>query len=460
MNYAFKFLSICIAALGTTMMMAGVASATSATLNVTNDGADSATCGAQTKPCRTISQAIENAADGDSIEVGAGIYGNVSGDPNFAGPGDEHAQTGYGPQFGCIICINKGVHIYSLHGAAVTIIQSIPSAFPSTVMIQSDGVIFGHAGGGFTVTGGNANGVILDVNAQLSTFGIVLKRNVTVAGNIDMGDGNGFVFTGLDFSDRPCPAPDCMSTATLTFADNESINNGAGFNVTVNTFHPLIVLQNNLAQGAGTGFFVTPGVQSIAAQMLTAGNLEMLGNVAVHNGIGFNLTLIGRTESNTAAGNSQTGFLVVPSGTFRGNSALGNAGPGIIIDYAANFPGFTPPTNNYSSFAQNNFYGNDRNRPVLSVTPGIGPNPAPDPGPSAHCGVLNLGDVAAAELSAYGQGSLDLQTLNAGGNFWGSSHGPAATGVGDAVGGLCDQNGATTIVKSFATESFAITAWP
>jgi hypothetical protein len=78
-----------------------------------------------------------------------------------------------------------------------------------------------------------------------------------------------------------------------------------------------------------------------------------------------------------------------------------------------------------SFFAQTNFFGNDRNRPVLNVAPGIGPNPAPNPGPSAHCGVLNLGDVAAAELAGLGQGSLDPQTLNAGYSFWGSTHGPA-----------------------------------
>jgi hypothetical protein len=456
MNYAFKLLSICIAALGTTTMMAGVASATSATLNVTNDGADSATCGAQTKPCRTISQAIENAADGDSIEVGAGIYGNVSGDPNFAGPGDEHAQmdvlfTGQG----CIICINKGVHIYSLHGAAVTIIQSIPSTpFSSTIMIQRDGVIFGQAGGGFTLTGGNANGVLLDMNV----LGIVLKRNVTVAGNVDVGDGNGFVFSGLDFSDRPCPDPSCTSTAKVTFADNESINNGAAFNVTVKVFNPPIVLQNNLAQGGGTGFLVATGFQNEAAMSLGAGNVSLLANVALHNGFGFDLTLVGRTENNTAAGNSQAGFRAVPSGTFRGNSALGNAGPGIMMNYAANFNGFTPLSNNYSSFTQNNFYGNDRNRPVLNFS--VGPIAGPNPGPSAHCGVLNLGDVSAAELASVGQGSLDPQTLQASGNFWGSTHGPAATGVGDAVGGVCDQNAATTIVKSFASEAFAITAWP
>ncbi len=458
MKSAFTLFSTCIAALGTALMMTGVATATSATLNVTNDGADSASCGAQTKPCRTISQAIENAADGDSIEVGAGLYGNVSGDPNFAGPADEHAQTGYIPQYGCIICINKGVHIYSLHGAAVTIIQSIPSAFPSTVMILSDGVIFGQAGGGFTVTGGNANGVILDVNAPNGTFGIVLKRNVTVAGNVDVGDGNGFVFNGLDFTDRPCPAPNCTSTATVTFADNESINNGAGFNVTVNTFSPPIVLQSNLAQGAGTGFSVATGFQNEAAMSLRAGNVSLLGNVAVRNGFGFDLALVGRTEKNTAAGNSQAGFRAIPSGTFRGNSALGNAGPGIMINYAANFNDFTPLSNNYSPFTQNNFYGNDRNRPSLIIS--VGPLAGPNTGPSAHCGVLNLGDVSAAELASVGQGSLDPQTLQASGNFWGSTQGPAPTGVGDVAGGVCDQNGAVTITKPFATTPFAITSWP
>jgi hypothetical protein len=462
MKYAYKLFSISIATLGAAIMMADVASATSATLNVTNDGADSASCGAQTKPCRTISQAIENAADGDSIEVGAGTYGNLSGDPNFAGPGDEHAQMSSNiPEPGCIICISKGVHIYSLHGAAVTIIQAIPSTpFASTVMIQSDGVIFGQVGGGFTLTGGNVNGVNLDLNAR--NIGVGLKRNITVAGNVDVGDGNGFAFSGLPFADDRCPVPACISTATVTFADNESINNGAGFNVTVNTYNPPIILQSNLAQGSGTGFLVATGAQDEADSNLSAGNVSLLGNIAVHNGFGFDLTLVGRTEKNTAAGNSQAGFRTVPFGTFRGNSALGNAGPGIVMNYGANFNagafGLSPLSNNYSPFTQNNFYGNDRNRPPLVIS--VGPIPGPNTGPSAHCGVLNLGDVSAAELASFGQGSLDPQTLRASGNFWGSTQGPAPTGVGDAAGGVCDQNGAVTIAKPFATTPFAITSLP
>jgi hypothetical protein len=434
--------------------IAGIHPAAAAVLWVTNDGADNSSCGSQTAPCRSISQGIENASDGDTIEVGAGHYGNVSGNVNFTGPGDEHPQA----TAGCIVCITKGLNIVSVHGAAVTVIDGIPSTpFGTTVLILSDGVRFGQAGGGFTLTGGNTNGVAIDQNARGygGPFGIILKRNVTVAGNVDVGDGNGFVFNGWDFEDIHCPAPSCLSTAQITFSDNESINNGAGFNVTVNTYTPPITLQSNLARGAGTGFLVTAGGQDEVGLELGAGNVSVLGNVALRNGTGFNLTLIGRTEDNTAAGNSQIGFWVVPSGTFLGNSALGNGGPGVLVNFSANFFLENPLTNNYSSFSQNNFYGNDRNRPALNV--GVGPVPAPNPGPSADCGVLNLGDLAAAEQPGSG---LPTMTLQVGGNFWGSAHGPAPTGAGDAVGGACDQNGGVTIAKPFATTALPITSLP
>ena len=454
MKSAFALFPITLAALSAAMMMVGAAAASSATLRVTNDGADSASCGSATKPCRTISQAIENAADGDSIEVGAGIYGNVSGDPNFAGTGDEHAQA----DSACIVCITKALSIFSLHGAAVTLIQSFPSpAFISTVRIQHDDVKFGQAGGGFTVTGGNIQGIVLDLNSPVG-YGILLQHNVTIAGNVDLGDQNGFVFIGSGFVDRPCHDPICMSTAQATFSDNESINNGvSGFSVYVNTYQGRVSLQGNVARGAATGFFASPGGQNESGFGVSAANVAIVDNVAAHNGVGFNLALIGRAENNTAAGNSQTGFLVVPSGSFRGNTALGNAGPGMIANFSVNlFSG--PFINNFSAFVENNFYGNDRNRPALQVS--VDPLQAPNPGPSAHCGVLNLGDIAFAELASEGQGSLDPQTLQVSGNFWGSPQGPATTGVGDAVGGGCDQNAATTIVKSFATTPFAITAWP
>jgi hypothetical protein len=433
------------------LSIASIHPAAAAVLWVTNDGADSSSCGSQTTPCRSISQGIENASDGDTLEVGAGHYGNVSGNVNYTGPGDEHPQA----NAGCIVCITKGLSIFSVHGAAVTVIDSLPSSpFGTTVMILSDGVHFGQAGGGFTLTGGNSNGVSIDQDVQGygGPFGIILMRNITVAGNVDVGDGNGFVFNGWESEDIHCPVPSCMSTAQITFSDNEGVNNGAAFNVTVNTYNPPIILQSNLARGAGTGFLVATGGQDEDGEQLGAGNVLVLGNVALRNGIGFNLTLVGRTENNTAAGNSQSGFQVVPSGTFRGNSVLGNGGPGMIVNFSANYLNFGPPTNNYSSFTQNNFYGNDRNRPPLTFY--VGPAAA-NPGPSADCGVLNLGDIA-----AIGMPGLPTMTLQAGGNFWGSAQGPAPTGAGDAVGGACDQNGGVTIAKPFATIAFPITSLP
>jgi len=50
-------------------MILGVHPAVAAELRVTNDGVDSATCGSQARPCRSISQAIENVPDVDTIEV-------------------------------------------------------------------------------------------------------------------------------------------------------------------------------------------------------------------------------------------------------------------------------------------------------------------------------------------------------------------------------------------------------
>jgi hypothetical protein len=121
----------------------------------------------------------------------------------------------------------------------------------------------------------------------------------------------------------------------------------------------------------------------------------------------------------------------------------------------------TQPTRSFQVFNQNNFYGNDRNRAVLSLATenfGVGPGPY-NPGPSAHCGILNVGALAVVTGPQTG-GTPPVMNLPAAGNFWGSAKGPAPTGVGDAAGGACDQNGGVTSVKSFSAADFAITNWP
>jgi hypothetical protein len=442
--------------------------ANAATLSVTNDGVDSATCGSSAAPCRSISQGIENALDGDTIEVGAGLYGDISGNNDFSGPGDEHPQmTGPDNRLGCIVCITKAVHIFSLHGAAVTVIAGIPSTpFTANVMILHDGVLFGRAGGGFTLTGGNVNGLLFDQNKAGTDFGLSLTHSITVAGNIDLGDQNGFVVNGLEFMDDPCPEPSCQPTAQITLSDNEAINNaGSGFSVTVNAYHGgPITLQGNLASGAGTGFSVAAGFQDESGGAFSAGIVLILENVAVHNGLGFSAGSAGTTVGNTAVNNSQAGFLVVPNNSlFQNNSAIGNAGPGAIVQFSTDGLD-TQGLSQFRSFTQNNFYGNDRNRPVLSLMAANFSNgfAGYNPGPSAHCGVLNLGALAAT-VGPQSGGTPPTIHLAATGNFWGSTAGPMPRGGGDAAGGACDQNGGVTLAKPFAaTAPFGITSssWP
>ena len=172
----------------------------SASIVVANYGTDSGSCGSSAEPCRSISQAIANAAPNEVIYVGAGRYGDVSGTGTFAGLGDEHAQPGVanGPDYqSCVICISKPVQIYSLNGAAVTYIQANSAAsFQNAVYINSAGVSFGSAGHGFTISNGGGNGVVVDFEA---TGPSAQPMNVTVAGNVDVADAQGFVFVGSKY---------------------------------------------------------------------------------------------------------------------------------------------------------------------------------------------------------------------------------------------------------------------
>jgi hypothetical protein len=82
-----------------------------------------------------------------------------------------------------------------------------------------------------------------------------------------------------------------------------------------------------------------------------------------------------------------------------------------------------------------------------------------NPGPSAGCGVLNVGALAVI-LGPFAGVTLPTIILKAANNFWGSAQGPLAHGSADAVGGRCDQNAGVTLAKQFATIPLAITSLP
>ena len=447
------------AAIVSTFMLFNAAHATGNTFYVTNDGTDSASCGARASACRSISQGLANATDGDTILVGAGRYGNISGSATYTGPGDEQPQQ-VDPSTFCIICINKEVSIYSLHGPSVTVIEGSPlTNYTATVMIAHEGVNFGAPGRGFTITGGTYYGVLMAQEADPNNdLGIHLKRNITIAGNVDLGDQTGFSFQGRVFSDSVCPVDDCIPSAVITFAQNESIDNAsAGFDMTEGLFTGgSVVVQNNYAHGAGTGFQVPGGTQFSAGGAFDSTRISLTGNVAVHNRLGFYALAPGKMVGNTAADNTDGGFRVISGqAAFQNNTAVGNGGPGAIVQFFSD-RGTPAGILGFKSFSQNNFYGNDRNRPNLAIPVTDFPVITLNPGPSAHCGVLNMG-VLAEPLSTGVANPPIPAPLNANGNFWGTTHGPAPTGASDAVGGACDQNGGKTTATSYATAGFAIT---
>src|ERR1700689_1292728 len=422
-----------IPALLATAGIVGYAPVAGARLAVTNYGTDSSSCGSTTSPCRSISQAIENAAAGDTIWVGAGHYGDLNGDGNFDAPGSEHAttfQSNYYPYSACAVCIMKAVKIYSYNGAAVTTIQVGPNAItPTTVYIGAENAIFGAAGHGFTITGGNVNGLVVND---------LINGGATVSGNTDINDGTGFTAVGV-FPGGPiqCPVPQaCPPTfGTVLLSANQAIGNGTGFAIqTLGTNqhggNMQFILQDNLALGTGTGFTVMQGFYGQCDDCddapTNAQSATLLDNVAANSGVGFSLYGTGKVTHNIATNSSTAGFIITNVATFSGNSAIGNAGPGVIVQFLLQNPQQGPIQPEPVSLFQNNFFSNDRNRPSLSLgvfysaeTGSVTPY---NPGPSARCGVLNVGEVIFPNFLSptLNPGPPVPSPIQAIDNYWGS----------------------------------------
>jgi len=426
---------------------------------VENSGLDSPSCGSTTNPCRSISQAIENGSDGDTIFVGPGHYGDVSGTGTFSGPGDEHP----GPS-GCLVCITKKLQIDSVDGASVTVIDGGHAAqLSSAVQILHDGAFLGYKGHGFTLSGVNGDAVRIDENAAgyQSEFPGV-QQGISVGGNIALSSS--FTLNGPGPEDGLCLV--CSeNTGQILFADNQAI--GGGFAITVNALRGpgQIILRNNLALNAGTGFAVAAGIQTVFALNVSGDDqVQLLNNVASGCQLGFSTNLAGPIQSNTAINNVQAGFLVVPAGLIQYNSAIGNGGPGMILQFSPD--PFTSSSAGgrvitSATVNNNNFFGNDRNRPVLGLVTGNGQSllgTTYNPGPSAHCGILNVGALGPV-IGPQPPPANTAPIVTAHFDYWGSSTGAHTSGPGDTVGGACDQNGAVTKSTPFSATAISVNSF-
>ena len=132
-----------------------VSTGAAATLNVASNGVDSATCGAASAPCRTISRAVTNAVAGDRIIVGPGVYGNLNHDADLTDANEEPPIPNIARP---LLHITKRLTIESSAGAAMTILDATGANRRGVVWLEASGIVFGGRGRGFTVTGSD-NGI-------------------------------------------------------------------------------------------------------------------------------------------------------------------------------------------------------------------------------------------------------------------------------------------------------------
>jgi hypothetical protein len=289
------------------------------TILVTNTGVDGASCGPASVPCRSISQGIANAAPGDRVLVGPGVYSDdLNGNGIFGEPGEEPNT----------ISISKVVAVESSLGASATVIRKV-STPSGAVDIFSSKVRFGKIGKGFTLRlpgGVNSTGISVLTGAT----------GVEVAGNVLTGPINiGFGAVNAD----------------PFIHDNRVICT---------------------ASSAGIGFLLLPA----PGTRLDRNSVESCDQAVVGGGTGVVLT------RNLAIDNTGTGYNLGDFATFTKNAAISNGGVGLLLNssstpgtIASNTFANNDPSGNCgiqndtgtSVTATGNFWG---------AATGPGPNPA------------------------------------------------------------------------------------
>ena len=291
------------------------APADAATLHVANNGVDGASCGGMKSPCRSISQVIENASDGDRIIVGPGRYGDLNGNGDFTDLGDEDAEFPSGCV--CMIKVDKSVSLESSDGAGATVLNVL-GADLRAVVITADGVVFGKSRRGFTLANSRRAGLVVDGRTS---------DNVTVAGNHAVGNGT----NGNDAFE--------IGGTGHTVTQNVAIGNARGGFGIGGTGH---TVTHNVASGNLLGFFigfrghlsnnVANGNTSIGMD-ISAVELDIHRNVAIGNG-GFGIRIGTFVLNSTFTMNN-----------IFGNDAIGGSNCGLVnssgqmVDATNNFWG-------------------------------------------------------------------------------------------------------------------------
>lgn len=311
-------------------------SAGAATQYVSNTGIDGPGCGPEGAPCRTISQAIDVASEGDRILVLPGVYGDVDGDGAFVTPGDEPAEPEPGCR--CMVHVDKSVAILSRDGAAATIVRGALDGLVS-FYVAADRVTIGARKRGFTITGDvqhDGYGVRAFDTANLRVEGNLFSRlvsavHVTGRGGFVKANRIGQVFTqGIHVDGSSMRVKGNVVEQTGSRQHDSAIHvvggaGGGGHRVERN-----LVLGNN-----GVGIFVDNGSADGATQ-----GTDVTGNLVVGNAAsGIKVVLApeggaARINGNSIYGNdagANCGLMSLSAGpavSATGNYWGGPAGPG------------------------------------------------------------------------------------------------------------------------------------
>jgi len=284
---------------------APLAMAAGATIQVANNGLDTATCGSRATPCRSIGRGIDRAGAGDTVLVGPGKYGDLNEDGLLGGPGEE---SGIG---NAALRIEKAVRVVSSAGAALTVIDGGGgAALFSTVRIDGNNVSFGEIEGGFTLTGAESGlhtdgftgiHIVGNIATGARAHGFWVNAGGVVSGVIDVSyniaHGNsqvGFLVGSL------------LESSRVVVRYNKSYSNGTGINSATYGRHE--IAYNEVSNNAGTGISVdfTP---SFVHHNVVSGNDRGISSGSW--GVGREPTAGPVLYRNSLIGNTRFGMMIV-----------------------------------------------------------------------------------------------------------------------------------------------------
>lgn len=315
------------------LVLCGAAPSWAGSVNVSSTGLDSGSCGPSDDPCATIAQAVTNAAPGDTIAVGPGVFAGAS-------------------------IVDKAVTLVSSAGSGAAIINS-------TMNLNFQGIVLGRKGKGFSfnvagtavsvngdeiaVRGNRFSDGTVGVEVNVSTDVVVRENSFdNVATGISNVSGETTVIRGNSFGYVSSAAVVLGSLATgATVRENRTYGpSGTAFLID-GTGH---VFFRNQVHGTPGGGFVSSGApsgvvlqenvvvsSSSPAYYLQHGSGWILTrNAALHtNAPGFYLTAGTPVvlTGNVSVGNGGTGILVAGGSdhVLTGNTVIQNASDGIVF---------------------------------------------------------------------------------------------------------------------------------